>query len=77
MHLFGFTCGVPLYPQVRWPPVHEDKGAETTTESFAWPVNTMEIASQESNSVRQISFIPGYRGYIGLGMIAGQSTNFH
>lgn len=56
-------------------PIHEDKWAEAVTENFAWPVNPAEIAFQEAASVRQLSLIPEYRGYTGLGMVAWQSPN--
>ena len=40
-------CGVPFLFTVPWPPVQEDKRAETMTKRLTCPVNTVEMTFQE------------------------------
>lgn len=40
-----------------WPSVREDGGAEAVTDNFAWLRNMVEIASLETASVKQLSFV--------------------
>lgn len=58
---------------VFWSRVHEDKEAEAATESFLWPKGTVEIAFHDTAAVWQFGFIPGCRGYTGLGTVAVES----
>lgn len=69
-------CGLSCFLSVYWPPF-KDNGAEVATAIFVQPVNTMEITFRENSSMRQHSYIPEYRVYTGLGMVAGESSNLH
>lgn len=41
------------------------------------PACGLEITLQETASVNQLNFIPAYRGYIRLEMVAKESSNLH
>lgn len=54
MKVSGALWG-PLFPCSSLATSLQDKGAEAGTESFVWPVNTVEIAFWEIASVRQLN----------------------
>lgn len=53
------------------------QGAEALTEKSVQPVSTMKTALQETASVNLLNFVPEWREYAGLGLMAGESPNLH
>lgn len=57
----------PLVFRAHWPSVHQDKGADVTTEILVWLANMMESALQWTDFDESAQLFPEYRKYIGLG----------
>lgn len=71
---------VPFSPKASWPPGQGgqgDKGVRSDKQDLVQPVSMTEEALQELTSVNYLSFIPEYRGYIGLGTVVEKLPNLY